>query len=204
MFQQQGIRWLEPRRSPRLGMGAFGIGIAAALVAGVVVVSSLVGSRAAPLAHGGTTVIAPPVQIIHPGLNVQDFGTMPFAAPKIVSSATVGTQLLVPQHLTRELLASDFASQARIGVSTAAGTPARVRTVPGSYPSLDQVGLYVGPVEVRTVPGSYPSLDQVGLYDAPAQIRTRFGRYPSLDRVGPYVAPAHQVGREIQDSDSKP
>ena len=126
---------------------------------------------------------------------------MPCAARKFGSPATAaGT----PRHLTRELLVGDFAPQTRIGVSTAAGTRAQVSARPGSHPSLDQVGLYVGRAQVSARFGSYPPLDQVGPYDAPAQIRTRFGSYPSLHQVGPYVAPAHQVGREIQDSDSKP
>jgi hypothetical protein len=54
MYEQSSIRWIELLRAPRVGIGAFGIGIVAAFIAGAIVISLLTSSHSAFSAQAGS------------------------------------------------------------------------------------------------------------------------------------------------------
>ena len=75
MYQQSGVRWLDHLRAPRVGIGAFGIGIVTAFLAGVMAISLLAGSLAAPSPQVGGAVAVPAVPAVLSGPLYDDQGT---------------------------------------------------------------------------------------------------------------------------------
>jgi hypothetical protein len=94
MYQQHGIGWLGLLRAPRIGIGALAMGMAGAFIAGGIVVSIAVGSHPAVPSATITTV------------------TRPNALAEDVRREAGNASSSGQTHLTRELLADDFAAAA--------------------------------------------------------------------------------------------
>jgi hypothetical protein len=111
MDQQHSLPRLEHVRAPRVGLGAFGIGIVTAFVAGAIAVSLVAGGYRALSSQVLRPVAAPAVppllsgplyddqgtpswverMVAEPalgsGLNFQDFGTSPQMCPTVAAAA---------------------------------------------------------------------------------------------------------------------
>ena len=117
MYQQHSFRWLDILLAPRVGIAALAFGMAAAFVAGAILVLLLVGRAGTPLAIA-SSVGAP----AHGSAgNVADFGTAP-QAPVAVNAAPAAVK--APPARLASTNVADFGTAPRSG--TSAAVPARV------------------------------------------------------------------------------